>query len=206
MQLEPSTAGVRGQAMALSLSIAAAQVIAPAAVMCAAPYLCVLLYGSARGKGISKKLVLRQANRMVVRRLAARAMVGIPVYGLYAGVCSLGRDRGRAAEATEAGSAQAAGLYRAAMACTAFDIAAQTGIVAGLVATHCAGVCGLEALMAAADSTSLTAAAMTCLTGLLADKAFEAPQLSSAQTVSPPRDAAQTASSSTKPEAAGKAA
>lgn len=150
-----------------SLITAAAltQVAAPLAVM-AAPYACILIAHHARGKGIAKKLVLRQINRTVIRRLAVRATAALPLYGMYMGSKNVARDLPRSKSASDP---RASNLYGCAAACTAVDVAAQACIASGLVAAHCAGVCGLQQWLATADYVSLAGAGMACITGLWAD-------------------------------------
>jgi hypothetical protein len=88
------------------------------------------------------------------------------MYGIYAGIRNTRAEFGRSAEAS---TSQAACLYAVACASTAVDVAAQSAVVAGLMATHYVGITGLGSLMSTADTVSLSAAAMTCITGLWAD-------------------------------------
>jgi hypothetical protein len=143
------------------------QVAVPLAVM-AAPYACMFITHHARGKGIAKKLVLRQINRTVIRRLAVRATAALPIYGMYMGAKNVARDLARSKDATDL---MASKLYGCAAACTAVDVAAQACIASGLVAAHCAGVCGLQQWLVTADCVSLAGAGMACITGLWADLA-----------------------------------
>ncbi len=164
-----------------------------------------------RVKGITRKLVMRQVgacvgaaaaqstqptncnanhprcptsqlNRTIVRRLARRATIGIPIIGLFFVLRLLRRDAAALAAHYSAGRAGPASLYALAVAAELLDVGAQSviavgmGVSSGLVtlpaalaAALVAAVPVLPVVLAAADQVSLACAAASCGMGLAGD-------------------------------------
>lgn len=178
----PLAAATMGDGDSLPAAVNAQEVISHIAV--AAPAL------PPRVKGIGRKMLMRQINRTLVRRLARRATIGIPMLGLFFVLRVLKKDSASLMAAWSAGDATLASLYGAAVAAELVDVVAQCtvsigmGVTSGLLAAPAglvalpaglAGPLGLAALpalpaaLAIADRTSLGMAATSCAMGLAAE-------------------------------------
>ncbi|GBF95134.1 hypothetical protein Rsub_07718 [Raphidocelis subcapitata] len=139
-------------------------------------------------------MVMRQLNRTVVRRVARRATIGIPLLGLFFVTRLLRRDAKSLAAAAAARDAPLAALLSLAVAAECTDVVAQAiniaghGLSSGLIPAPPPWLIGppaaaaaaaaerlaiappeLSALLALADGTSLACAAVACAAGLAAE-------------------------------------
>ncbi|GBF96809.1 hypothetical protein Rsub_09665 [Raphidocelis subcapitata] len=130
-----------------------------------------------RVKGVGRKMLLRQINRTLIRRIARRATIGIPILGVYFVARLLRKDAASLAAHLAARDHGLAALYALAVTAEVADVAAQAlitlgmGVSSGLLPAGAlpAGLFGfaaLPALLAAADRVSLVCAGVSCGAGL----------------------------------------
>jgi len=119
-----------------------------------------------------------QINRTLVRRLARRATIGIPILGLYFVTRVLCKDAANFQAHYAAGDTSLAALYALAVAAEGVDVVAQTlitvgmGVTSGLLTLPAAlpaslfSAAALPVLIAAADRLSIACATVSCGVGL----------------------------------------
>lgn len=138
-----------------------------------------------RVKGIGKKLILRSINRTIVSRLTRRAMIGIPIVGVYFASRLIVKDTRNVFEQIEKRNNICASAFSTSLGLTTIDLLAQltiisaiavnTGIIDPMPLKELYGFAALPALMNStdvlwiADKISLTSAVASCVTGIIAE-------------------------------------
>lgn len=90
------------------------------------------IFSSKRAKGFGRKLTLRALNRNVVRRIARRATIGIPLLGMYFACRVLTNDFRQSQNSANPPLLRK--MYAGAAMVDAADVASQTVIISSLIA------------------------------------------------------------------------
>jgi hypothetical protein len=138
-----------------------------------------------RVKGVGKKLILRSINRTIVSRITRRAMIGIPIAGVYFASRLIVKDTRNVFEQIKKGNHICASAFSTSLGLTAIDLFAQVTIISALAVNTCLidpmqfkefyGFAALPALLnstdilSIADKVSLTSAGASCITGIVAE-------------------------------------
>lgn len=125
------------------------------------------LLNSKRVKGFGRKITLRAINRNLVRRLAKRATIGIPLIGMYFALRVLYNDSLQALSPENTPFIRKA--YGTAAAVDISDVAAQSVIIAGMASSFFFADYNLLPVLAelgpVADKVSLSAALVSSCIG-----------------------------------------
>lgn len=160
-----------------------------------------LILKSKRVKGFGRKITLRAINRNLVRRLAKRATIGIPLLGMYFAVRVLYNDTKQAFNMQNDPFIRKA--YGVAATIDMSDLAAQLIIIAGMTSSFFFQEYNIFPTLAemgpVADKVSLSAALISSSIGTYCEvkKEEEAELRAEAEAAAEDKTAAKTAATST---------
>ncbi|GFR44490.1 hypothetical protein Agub_g5753 [Astrephomene gubernaculifera] len=117
-----------------------------------------------RAEGISRKFLFRTLNKRIIRQMARRATIGLPIVGFFFVARLLVKDFERVRAEAAAGRKSIAGLFSVALACDAVDLVSQALLLAGMAHSHYGLGLGVAAEWLAAADHSTVAMAVTSFT------------------------------------------